>query len=229
YEVLEFYGPNLVSTEGANWKRHRAVAAPAFNEANNVLVWTEAIRVVNEWFAHLPSAGPAAEIDVCPTMTQATFLVIASAGFGRALHWSPAPPAALEAPAPGLLPFSAAVLSTTHNIYLKAAVPALLARVLERFGGWRAVPFLDRVRATEQGYRDLRTHIVDMVSCMRADVLGGPPPISEDGKGKGKELLGAALLRNLVEANLREGDGKGLTDDELLSNVFVRVCPSSLA
>jgi len=35
--------------------------------------------------------------------------------------------------------------------------------------------------------------------------------------------LDAALVRNLVEANMaQEGDSKALTDDELLANSFVR-------
>lgn len=51
---------------------------------------------------------------------------------------------------------------------------------------------------------------------MRADVA--------DGKKSSASGLNAALLRNLVEANMgQDGDTghKQLTDEELLSNVFV--------
>ena len=34
YEIIDVYGKNLASTEGANWKRHRSVAMSAFNEAS---------------------------------------------------------------------------------------------------------------------------------------------------------------------------------------------------
>jgi cytochrome P450 len=37
YETLDIYGKNMVSTEGADWKRHRKVANPAFNEVFMVL------------------------------------------------------------------------------------------------------------------------------------------------------------------------------------------------
>jgi len=50
---------------------------------------------------------------------------------------------------------------------------------------------------------------------MRADVTSG--------KKSADAGLRAALLRNLVEANMtQDGTYKTLTDDELLSNIFVR-------
>ena len=54
--------------------------------------------------------------------------------------------------------------------------------------------------------------MLEFMSTARAWVLGG----------KSSEL-GAALVRTLVEANMaQEGDSKALTDDELISNSFVR-------
>ncbi|KAG6377342.1 hypothetical protein JVT61DRAFT_15133 [Boletus reticuloceps] len=35
YEMLNFCGGNLISLEGADWKRHRSVAMSAFNEASS--------------------------------------------------------------------------------------------------------------------------------------------------------------------------------------------------
>lgn len=58
---------------------------------------------------------------------------------------------------------------------------------------------------------------MEMVSDMRADLVHGA-----NDKYSG---LNAALLRNLVEANMaQEGDNKRLTDDELLANIFVSAC-----
>ena len=36
YEILNFFGGNLVSAEGSDWKRHRSVAMSAFNEASSL-------------------------------------------------------------------------------------------------------------------------------------------------------------------------------------------------
>ncbi|KIM91677.1 hypothetical protein PILCRDRAFT_136461 [Piloderma croceum F 1598] len=65
----------MVGTEGTDWKRHRAVAKPAFNEANNTLVWSETIRIVNEWMSFLESEQPDVKnstiiVDVLPALTQ---------------------------------------------------------------------------------------------------------------------------------------------------------------
>jgi hypothetical protein len=64
-------------------------------------------------------------------------------------------------------------------------------------------------------FGELKRHIIELVSHMRADVTSG-------GKKNGEAGLKAALMRNLVEANMTQGDYKRLADDELLSNIFVR-------
>src|SRR5690349_8530879 len=43
YKVLDIYGQNVVTTEGAEWKMHRKATSPGFNEKNNALVFTETI------------------------------------------------------------------------------------------------------------------------------------------------------------------------------------------
>lgn len=71
YESLSAFGTNILVTEGAEWKRQRKVAAPAFSEVrllipvrsgiehnidkrssqrNNELVWNETFRIVDEMF-----------------------------------------------------------------------------------------------------------------------------------------------------------------------------------
>ena len=32
YEVLAIFGPNIVASEGEEWKKYRKIAAPAFSE-----------------------------------------------------------------------------------------------------------------------------------------------------------------------------------------------------
>jgi hypothetical protein len=39
YEPLNIYGPNIVGTDGTDWKRHRTVANSAFNEVSWLLVY----------------------------------------------------------------------------------------------------------------------------------------------------------------------------------------------
>lgn len=38
YEALNIYGENMVGNEGSDWKRHRAISKPAFNEVCSILL-----------------------------------------------------------------------------------------------------------------------------------------------------------------------------------------------
>lgn len=44
FKVLDIYGKSLATTEGADWNRHRKVAAVTFTEKNNELVWRESLK-----------------------------------------------------------------------------------------------------------------------------------------------------------------------------------------
>jgi cytochrome P450 len=50
YEVFSLFGINIIATEHDEWRKHRKVASPAFNERNNALVFHETTRVVMDLF-----------------------------------------------------------------------------------------------------------------------------------------------------------------------------------
>lgn len=69
------------------------------------------------------------------------------------------------------------------------------------------------LKETRESFEALRHHMLDVIGGARAWIAGGR-----------QEVVDAALLRNLVEANMtQEGDVdvRRLTDEELLSNTFV--------
>ena len=63
------YGPNILSVDGPEWKKHRTIVNPAFNDvgfmclcyvlsdeilqSNNNLVWKQTIDIANEWFSDI--------------------------------------------------------------------------------------------------------------------------------------------------------------------------------
>ncbi|KAG0127139.1 cytochrome P450 [Tuber indicum] len=53
YEYVRFYGDNVLTLEGAEWRRHNKYTRPPFNEAVNKVVWDEGIKqayaAVNVW------------------------------------------------------------------------------------------------------------------------------------------------------------------------------------
>jgi hypothetical protein len=133
--------------------------------------------------------------------------VISAAGFGRRWLWtsefkdaSPGYkysfPAALHAALDGLLPL---VLTPKWCLKLSQTIH---------------IPFLSQnLENSLTGFRELKLYILELISVARAWVSGDKT-----------SQLDAALLKNLVEANMtaQEGDSKNLSDDELISNVFVR-------
>ncbi|KAH0826717.1 cytochrome P450 [Lanmaoa asiatica] len=185
YEIVRIYGGNL---------------------ANVALVWSESLRVVNEWFEQLDSAGPDVTVDVLLPMTQATLLVIAAAGFGRRVFWTAE---STTEPPPGCkLTFLSAVTGTVNNLVFRALAPGWFYQ----FSSLIKVPYLSsRALFTQLAFDDLRTHMLDLVASARAEIASGEHP----------EASGAALLRNLVEANMnQDGDSEKLTEGEVLSNIF---------
>ncbi|KDQ57720.1 hypothetical protein JAAARDRAFT_35408 [Jaapia argillacea MUCL 33604] len=216
YEFLNIYGENLVSTEHADWKRHRGVSKAAFNEANNVLVWTETLRVLTEWFETLDESHSktlikdALTIEIVDHMVQATLLVISAAGFGRRVSWKD--DSLIQPPQGHTLTFRTSVTSTLHNLFFKILTPDWLCELSSSV----YIPYLSRRLAEmKEAFKGLRLHIHELISVARAGVLDGKGVAGDGGSG-------AALLRNLVEANMtQDGEIRRLTDDELLSNIFV--------
>ncbi|KAG8216942.1 cytochrome P450 [Butyriboletus roseoflavus] len=185
YELLNIYGGNL---------------------ANIALVWSESFRVVNEWFEQLDIDGPDMTVDMLPSMTQATLLVLATAGFGRQVSWTAE---ATAEPPPGCkLTFRSAVLTSVGNVIFRALVP----KWFYQFSSLIKVPYLSsRALLTQLAFDDLRVHMLDLVASARAEIMSG----------ERHGASGAALLRNLVEANMKQdGHSKRLTKGELLSNIF---------
>ena len=41
YKILLAFGPNLVASEGEEWKRQRKLVAPAFSEVSLACLWPE--------------------------------------------------------------------------------------------------------------------------------------------------------------------------------------------
>ncbi|KAK0106956.1 hypothetical protein ONS95_003671 [Cadophora gregata] len=90
YRILEIFGRNIISTEGAEWKQHRKIMSPGFNEKNNVLVFAEACRqaqgMLRKWTG--PDGSGNITLEEVPTDTmRLTLHIISRIGFGVRLLW----------------------------------------------------------------------------------------------------------------------------------------------
>ena len=93
YGVLDVFGKNMLTVEGALWRLHRKITQPSFSERNNRVVWAEALHqgqaMVESWLrkgsmgAGLTSAVHTLEGD----HMRLSLAVISKAGFGRKILW----------------------------------------------------------------------------------------------------------------------------------------------
>ncbi|KAF7319130.1 F-box domain-containing protein [Mycena chlorophos] len=216
YDIVNFYGKNIISAEGADWRRHRRITRPAFNESGNAFVWKETLRISHEWFSDLKMRAESSTvqdsfvINAGEDLSQASMLVIASAGFGHRSSWKDD-----GTVAPGhALTFRQALFLASAYGSVKVLTPSWLYTLSEHV----YVPLAGRlIRDTQTAFEALRVHMLELVGMARAWVIEGKIDAGD-----------AALLRNLVEANMDVSEGdvhkagdNALTESELLSNSFI--------
>ncbi|PYH85407.1 putative cytochrome P450 [Aspergillus uvarum CBS 121591] len=80
YKTLDVFGPNVATTLGADWQRHRKIVAAPFNEGINSLVWDEA---ASQAQALLASAGSAPAGGLGTNIRTLALNVLAATGFKR--------------------------------------------------------------------------------------------------------------------------------------------------
>ncbi|KAK7452128.1 hypothetical protein VKT23_012234 [Stygiomarasmius scandens] len=202
----------MVATEGDAWRRYRSVAKPAFNEANNTLVWQHATRVVSEWseVLHGEMQGrKSVEVDLLKDCTELTLLIFSSAAFGKHNSWSDHS----GDDSGHRIPFRVAVTNAVNNLVPKVLTPNWLFTLAEY------LPLPKIIKETGDSFGFLRLHMLDIINAARDWVASG----------RDDNSLDAALLQNLVRANLaqmeqeetKELTKRRLTDEEVLSNAFM--------
>jgi len=87
YKILDIFGRNILSTEGADWKQHRKVTAPGFNEKNNVLVFAESTKQTRGMLRKWLDEGDITHEDLPTDTMRLTLHVITKIGFGVSLLW----------------------------------------------------------------------------------------------------------------------------------------------
>lgn len=83
FEVLNIYGKNLATTVGADWNRHRKVAAVTFTEKNNELVWRESLEGGREMLEYWLKGAKKPIRTIAPDARVFTLNVLAAALFDK--------------------------------------------------------------------------------------------------------------------------------------------------
>ncbi|QRV87790.1 cytochrome P450 family protein [Ceratobasidium sp. AG-Ba] len=193
YATLNAFGPNLVATEGEQWKRMRRICAPAFSDRNNNYVWSTTTNLVDEMMAAWGDNNPIRVNDVCEDVTVPLALcVIAKAGFGQEITWADtAPP-----PKNHKLTFKRALTVVTQNIFLPVVLPDW---------AWR---FSKHWMFVKEAYNELLGYLNEMIDARRNIGEKCAPEVNEK-HDIFSQLLGA------------HDEGDRLTTEELIGNIFV--------
>jgi hypothetical protein len=90
YKHVDIYGKNVVSSEGAVWRKHRAITSAAFTEKNNKLVWKETLEITQSKLASSWGAsddGSKTIRTVAGDAMKLSLEVIGRAGLGKRIDW----------------------------------------------------------------------------------------------------------------------------------------------
>ncbi|KAF9255705.1 cytochrome P450 [Marasmius fiardii PR-910] len=193
YGVLSFFGPNVVVSEGDDWRRYRKLTSPSFSDENNKLVWNESIKIVTDLFENVWGQQEAIHLEHPLDITLPIALyVISVAGFGRRISW-------VEdqvVPAGHQLTFKDALETVSHNTFVKFLLPDLILRTTKRF------------RKARLAFSEIEKYMIEMIENRKA------------GRDNGEEQYD--LFTSLVDAGDSEKHLEvSLTDKEVMGNVFI--------
>ncbi|KAL1760262.1 cytochrome P450 [Schizophyllum commune] len=156
YSFLKFFGNNIVASEFDEWKFYRRIAAPAFSDRNNALVWDEALRTTESLIDDVWRNGEEVHVDdVQDIALSSALFVFCGAAFGRSISWTES-----DVIPPGhKMSFKEAVVCASTNVPLYFSTPS-----------W--VPgFSGRLRKVRVAFDELEKYMSEMVKERRLSTI----------------------------------------------------------
>ncbi|KAI9846135.1 MAG: hypothetical protein M1838_001394 [Thelocarpon superellum] len=226
YRLVEVYGPNVVSTEGAVWRHHRRITAVPFTEKNNASVWAESIDQAREMIGAWRSLESQGAIpDLAADTMMLTLHIISMAGFGKKLAWSRPGSADVttktsssEVPLGHTLSYRDALSGLLENLWIVLITPHSLLRLAAKVVGGRP-------RRAWMAFLEWRQY-------MNAMYMAKKEEVQHDYPGAGLDLMGALVRGAGITRDTSPADAAGwekgtdrsgqlLSNDEILGNAFV--------
>ncbi|RHZ53727.1 cytochrome P450 [Aspergillus thermomutatus] len=220
YTMLNLYGPNLVTCEDQAWAHHRRHAAPTFNEKNNALVWQESIRQVTEMLDHWQTSGTSGKLQgfvVASTrgdLLNFSLNVLSGAGFGMKLPFKPLPQESTNDPndmfkdtvkPPEGFSFTFRSAVAYMNLRIMTVV---LATSMPRWIPRALIPWL---KSDFEAHRDLEAYLRELISTGKAEKTAD----------SSQNLIQGLLLSRIKEGASGSSKGTGLTDLEIIGNMYI--------
>ncbi|KAF1992032.1 cytochrome P450 [Aulographum hederae CBS 113979] len=236
YKSLSIYGRNVVATEGHEWRRHRKITAPPFNEKSNKLVWEETLYQTGEmlkaWTKDAPAAGRSTTNVPHDTM-RLSLHVISRAGFDVQCQW----PSEQEdgekdkvqrgmdtnlVPEGYTMSYVESMEGVLRDIILIMLVPDWVVRA---FGWrWKSVvrakeAYVQWGKYTRSIYDSKKTAIIE--SLEKAAQIGSRPSSSH---GHDDDLMDAMIIGSGLIPKTPSNPstlGTGLAESEIMGNSFI--------
>lgn len=217
YQMLNIYGRNLISTEGDEWKQHRKITSPSFNEKNSALAFGEACNqaqaVLRKWSC--TDLEGSATIKCVPEDAQRLMLhIISNVGFGTRLLWpGESPPegeevsdeqyATYEAPKGHSMSFGDSMSTLLEQVYLVLLTPTWLMKLLP-------------IQAAREGYKSYINwgqYMNEMLAHKVKQIQTGEQHDSEN-----MDLMGT--LAKTSYGKSKSKNTAQLSDSDILGNSF---------
>ncbi|RDW70525.1 cytochrome P450 [Aspergillus mulundensis] len=201
YTLLNVFGPNISTTEGADWQRHRKIVAAPFNESLNSFVWREALNQAQGMLA-TRTTGPFGELGE-DTRTLA-LNVLAATGFKRSTPFQTSRAAHSQDPRS----YSESLKTVMLNTFVIMLIPPAILKL----------PFLPRwCQRAGQAVEDFKQHMLDMFNTEKTLLEQGKP---------GTGTLMSSFVRESAAPNAKSTSTSPspktvLTLDEILGNIYV--------
>ncbi|TVY91117.1 Cytochrome P450, partial [Lachnellula willkommii] len=217
YVALAVFGPNVVTTEGADWQRHRKITAPPFNEKNSGLVFHQTTiqtkKMLDSFIQDAdgkksaPGHEPVVKDLIHWTMTL-TLNVIAGASFNIKAAWPTTSVAAeskqshpsseegesdMSSSDEKSLPFHNSLTLVMNNIRILIGVPQVILR---------NSPLRYLTRASDH----FQSYTREMIAAHRDE--------------KSNENNAGDLLGSIVKNSSRD-NGVGLSEQEMIGNIYI--------
>ncbi|TRM69322.1 cytochrome P450 [Schizophyllum amplum] len=148
YAALQIFGNNIVASEYDEWKFHRRIAAPAFSDRNNNLVWAKTVDTVNGLMSDVWKNEKEVHVDnLLDLALSSALFVIGGAAFGRTISWLDE-----ETVAPG------------HKMSFKDAMVCVSTDVTIYMISPNWMPgFTEKIRRVRMAFDELEIYMTEMV------------------------------------------------------------------
>jgi cytochrome P450 len=204
--VLNVYGKNLSTTDGAEWQKHRKVTSTTFTEKNNELVWTSSLSQAKGMLEYWTQRAPQPVRTVAEDTKTFTLNVLAAALFSKPY------------------PFEGRQESKLKNATGEADVSYLyrdsLSKILSNiivifiFGGEKLKNSTWLPKSWQEAGNAVATFKKYVVSLIEQEKTN-----YQNGVHNRNDLV-AALVRSTM-AQKKEGRDMTFTEQDIISNTFV--------